>query len=57
MFGSSPKPPVVKQPKFTWVKEPTLLCNHLPIESYNEQRPAEVTFLLEYVWRMTSGLG
>ena len=25
----SPEPMVVKQPKFTRVEEPTLLCNHL----------------------------
>jgi hypothetical protein len=26
----SPEPLVVKQPKFTRVEEPTLLCNHVP---------------------------
>src|SRR4030095_10825494 len=26
----SPEPVVVKQPQFTRVEEPTLLCNHLP---------------------------
>jgi hypothetical protein len=28
-YSDSPEPLVVKQPKSTRVKEPTLLCNHL----------------------------
>jgi hypothetical protein len=28
-YSDSPEPMVVKQPQFTRVEEPTLLCNHL----------------------------
>jgi hypothetical protein len=28
-YSDSPEPVVVKQPQFTRVKEPTLLCNHV----------------------------
>jgi hypothetical protein len=30
----SPEPLVVKQPKFTRVEEPTLLCNHVRAGTY-----------------------
>src|SRR5882762_2626525 len=56
----SPEPAVVKQPQFTRVKEPTLLCNHLfrfpSSHKGNLLSGKAITCVLRPCWRWLSQL-
>ncbi len=40
-YSDSPEPMVVKQPQFTRVEEPTLLCNQVPVTGQKRALPEQ----------------